>query len=89
MAAAVTPECVPDRATPPLLDVQVARWLVIALPLFAPSAKVTTSEPVVVAVEADTARTPAGAAGDPTITGRDGTDAGPVPTAFVAVTVKV
>jgi hypothetical protein len=62
---------------------------VIALPLFAPSAKVTVSEPVLVAVDADTAFTAPGAAGDPTITGSDGADARLAPRALLALTVQV
>ena len=89
IAAAVAPEWVPLFVMPPLLDVQVAVWLVIALPLSAPSVKVTTNEPVVVVVDPDTAFTPVGAAGAPTVTGSDGADAKLVPRAFVAVTLQV
>jgi hypothetical protein len=56
----------PVLVRPPLLEVQVAVWLVMALPLLAPSAKVTLSEPVVVVVDPDTALTAVGAAGTPT-----------------------
>ena len=68
---------------------RVAVWPVIALTLSAPSVNVTVNEPVVVVVDPDTALTPVGAAGEPTITAPDAADAGPVPTTFVAVTVKV
>jgi hypothetical protein len=56
---------VPVWVTPPLLDTHVAVWLVMALPLSAPSTNVTVSEPVLVAVDADTAFTRVGAAGGP------------------------
>ena len=43
MGAAVAPVWVPVLVTPPLLEVQVAVWLVMALPLLAPIVKVTWS----------------------------------------------
>ena len=89
IGAAVAPECVPVLVTPPLVDVHVAVWLVIALPLFAPIVNVTVNEPVVVVAGPDTALTFVGAAGEPTITASDGADATPVPIPFVAWTVHV
>jgi hypothetical protein len=65
MVAGVGPVWMPVLVRPPLLEVQVAAWLVMALPLLAPSAKVTLSEPVVVVVDPDTALTAVGAAGAP------------------------
>ena len=87
IGAAVAPECVPVLVTPPLVDVHVAVWLVIALPLFAPIVNVTVNDPVVVVAGPDTALTFVGAAGEPTITASDGADAAPVPMALVAWTV--
>jgi hypothetical protein len=72
-----------------LPDTHIAVWLVIALPLFAPIVNVTVKEPVAVVVDPDTAFTPVGAAGEPTITGNDAADAAPAPTTFVALTVHV
>jgi hypothetical protein len=72
-----------------LLDTQVAVWLVIALPLFAPFANVTLNEPVAVVVEFETAFAAVGAAGAPTIIGAVDTESGPVPREFVAATVNV
>ena len=89
IGAAVAPVCTPVFVTPPLLDVHVAVWLVIALPLLAPIANVTVNGPVAVVVEPDTALTPVGAAGEPTTIGNDGTDWGPVPALFVAATLNV
>jgi hypothetical protein len=66
MVAGVGPVWVPVLVRPPLLERQVAVWLVMALPLSAPSAKVTLSESVVVVVDPDTALTAVGAAGTPT-----------------------
>jgi len=70
-----------------LLEVHVAVYFPIALPLLTPAAKVTVSEPVVVVVEPDAAFTPVGGAGEPTITGPEEADAGLAPTTLVAVTV--
>ena len=78
-----------DIITPPFDDVQVAEKLVIALPLAAPAVNDTTSEPVVVVVEADTAFTFVGGTGDPTFTGADAADAGLLPRPLVALTVHV
>jgi hypothetical protein len=64
IGAAVAPVCTPVLVTAPLLDVHVAVWLVIALPLFTPSANVTTNEPVAAVVEPDAAFTAVGAAGE-------------------------
>ena len=66
MGAGVAPVWVPVLVRPPLLELQVAVWLVMALPLLAPSAKVTLSEAVVVVVDPETAFTAVGAAGTPT-----------------------
>ena len=66
MVAGVGPAWVPVLVRPPLLEIQVAVWLMMALPWLAPSAKVTLSEPVVVVVDPDTALTAVGAAGTPT-----------------------
>jgi hypothetical protein len=81
------PVCEP--ATPPSLVVHVAVKLEIALPLLAPAVKLTVNGPVVALVEPDTAFTFVGAAGEPTITGNDATDANPAPRPFVARTVHV
>jgi hypothetical protein len=89
MAAGVGPVWVPVLVRPPLLEVQVAVWLVMALPLLAPRAKVTLSEPAVVVVDPDTALTAAGAAGAPTTTGREGAEAKLAPRALPAWTVHV
>jgi hypothetical protein len=82
---------VPDFVpiTPPLLEVQVAVKLVIALPLLAPGVNDTVTGAVVVVVEPGVALTAVGAAGDPTITAADGGDATPTPRALVAVTEHV
>jgi hypothetical protein len=50
IGAAVAPEWAPVLVTPPLLDVHVAVWLVIALPLSAPIVNLTVNEPVEVVV---------------------------------------
>jgi hypothetical protein len=50
---------------------------------------VTVNEPVAVVVVPDLATTFVGGAGEPTITGNDGTDARPAPRPFVAWTVHV
>ena len=86
----MAPEWLALLVTPPLLEVHVAVCPVIALPLLAPRAKVTVSEPVAIVVEPDAALTAVGAAGtvDGT-TALEGADAGPVPTGLVAVTVNV
>ena len=89
IGAAVAPECTPVFVTPPSLDVHVAVWLVIALPLLAPIVNVTVNEPVATVVEPDTAFTFVGAAGEPTITAGDAADARPAPRALVALTVHV
>lgn len=75
--------------TPAFDDVQVAVTLVIGLPLFAPAVNETTNDPVAVVVERETAFTFVGAAGEPTMTGNDGVEAGPAPRAFDAFTVHV
>jgi hypothetical protein len=90
IGAAAAPTCVPVLVTPPLLDVHVAVWLVIALPLSAPIVNVTVNEPVAAAVEFDTAFTPLGGLGaSATVTELDAADEAPVPKAFVAVTAHV
>ena len=89
IGAAAAPVCTPVFVTPPLLDVHVAVWLVIALPLPAPIVKVTVNEPVATVVEPDTAFTAVGAAGEPTTTGNDGDDCRPVPIWFVPATLNV
>jgi hypothetical protein len=76
---------VADFVTPPLLDVHVAVWLWIVLPLFAPIVNVTRSVPDAILV----ATTAVGGAGEPTITGPDAADASPIPRAFFAVTLHV
>jgi hypothetical protein len=58
---------------------------VIGLPLSEPRVKLTLISPDATWV----AVTPVGAAGEPTITDREGADARPVPRALVAVTVQV
>lgn len=63
--------------------------LVIALPLFAAAVNDTTNDPVAVVVEADTAFTAVGAAGDPTVTAGDSADIVLVPTAFTAATLNL
>jgi hypothetical protein len=78
-----------DLVAPPLLEIHVAVWLLMALPLSVPSAKVTVKEPVEVVVDPDTAFTPVGGAGEPTITAADAADGGPVPTPLVAATVHL
>jgi hypothetical protein len=88
IGAAVAPACVPIFVAPPLVEVHVAVWLVIALPLFAPIVNVTVNEPVAVVVELDTAFTFVGAAGEPTITESDGVEAALAPIALVALTVQ-
>ena len=80
---------VADRAIPPFEDVQVAEKLVIGLELGAPAMNVTVIGPVVVVVEPERASAPVGAAGEPTMTGGDTIDAGPVPIEFLALTVHV
>ena len=87
--AAAAPICVPVFVIPPLLDVQVAVWLMIALPLLAPIVNVTVNEPVGVVVEPDLATTFVGAAGEPTITAGDAADAALKPIPLVALTVHV
>jgi hypothetical protein len=57
---------------------------VIADPLFAGAVHDTTADPF-----PGTAVTPVGATGAPTVTPPDATDCGPVPLAFLAVTVNV
>ena len=89
IGAAAAPVCVAFFVTPPLVDVHVAVWLWIALPLFAPIVNVTVNDPVEVVVDPDFATTFVGGAGDPTMTAGDATDATPEPTAFVAVTLHV
>ena len=71
MVAGVGPAWVPVLVRPPLLEIQAAVWLVMALPLSAPRVKVTRSEPVAVVVDPDIALTAVGAAGAPTTIGRD------------------
>jgi hypothetical protein len=78
-----------DPVAPPSLDEHEAVKLVIALPLFPPGEKLTFSVPVAVVVDPDTDVTADGDAGDPTITGGDGTEAGPLPRPFAAVIVHV
>ena len=55
------------------------------LPLFTPAVKLTFSWPLATL----TADTPVGAAGEPTITGNEATDANPAPRPFVARTTHV
>ena len=85
----VVPPRKANPVMPPLLELQVAVWLVMALPLLAPSAKVTLSEAVVVVVDSDTAFTAVGAAGAPTATGREGAEARLAPRTLLALTVQV
>jgi hypothetical protein len=80
---------VTDPGAPPSLDEHDAVKLVIALPLLALGVKPTLRFPVAVVVEPDIDVTFTGDAGEPTITGGDGADAGPAPRAFVAVIVHV
>jgi hypothetical protein len=54
-----------------------------------PPANVTRSEPVAAVVDPDAVATAVGAAGEPSITGGDAADAGPVPALFVDLTVHV
>jgi hypothetical protein len=89
IVAGVGPVWVPVLVRPPFLEIQVAVWLEMALPLLAPTAKVTLSEPVVVLVDPDTALTAAGAAGAPTTTGREEAEARLAPRALLALTVHV
>jgi hypothetical protein len=72
-----------------LLEVHVAVWLVMALPLSAPRVNFTFSELVDVMVAPALALTPVGAPGEPTITGPDALEAVPVPAALLALTVQV
>ena len=90
IGAEVAPVCVALFVVPPLLELHVAVWLTIALPLAAPNVKVTVSKPVVATVVADIARTPVGAAGGPA--GEklfDAADGELVPMTFVAETLQV
>ena len=87
IGAAAAPECTPVFVTPPSLDVHVAVWLVIALPLFAPIVNVTVNAPVATVVEPDTAFTPVGALGTVRgVTVADNPESAPVPTLFTAAT---
>jgi hypothetical protein len=70
---------------PPLLEVHVAVWLMMALPLLAPMVKETLICPAATL----SAVTFVGAAGDPTTTGSDAVDARPAPRELVAFTVHV
>ena len=73
--------------TPPLLDMHVAVWLVIALPLLAPMVNVTVNEPVAAIVAPDTAFTPVGATGTSvTVTDADAPLGVLSPTEFTATT---
>jgi hypothetical protein len=81
------PVCV--AVAPPLLETHEAVKLVIAAPLLAPEVKLTVAPPVAFVVDAVTAATAVGGAGDPTITAADAVDGLPVPAAFVAVAVQV
>jgi hypothetical protein len=74
---------------PPLLDVHVARKAVIDAPLLAPGVKLTVAPAFGFVVDAVTAATAVGGAGDPTTTAADAVDWLLGPTAFVAVTVHV
>jgi len=65
IGAAADPLMVPVFGTPPLVEVQVAVWVVMASPLSAPSVYVTVSDPVEVVVDPETASTDVGAAGAP------------------------
>ena len=73
------------RVAPPLLDLHLAVYPVIARPLLAPALNDTLREPEATL----TALRWVGAPGEPTITAADGEDAGPVPRALVALTVHV
>ena len=88
----VSPFTVTDETAPvakavklPFDDVHVAAYPVIVLPLLAPAAKDTRSEPFATFV----ALTAVGAAGDPTISAPEATDAAPAPAALIAFTVHV
>jgi hypothetical protein len=78
-------------ATPPLLDVQVAVYCgaVRALPFVAPPTNVTVSDPVAVVVDPDAAETDVGAAGEPSMTGREAAEARLVPALLVDLTRHV
>ena len=79
----------PVFVTPPSVDVQVAVLVVTELPLLTAAVNDTTSDPVAVVVEPETAVTDVGAAGAPTITAADATDALPAPRELDALTVHV
>jgi hypothetical protein len=85
----VTADAAFGVAAPGLTEVQVAEWLVNALPPLAPSVKVTLSDPVASAVDVGVAFTLVGAAGEPTATGDVAVDAALDPIALVAFTVHV
>jgi hypothetical protein len=91
IGAAAAPACVPVFVTPPLLDVQVAVYVLIALPPSLDGAvNVTVNDPVAAVDEPDTAFAPVGAPGGfARITAFDAAEAVPVPIAFVAVTEHV
>jgi hypothetical protein len=72
-----------------LLELHVALKLVMVAPLFAPGANDTLSGPVVVVVDPETAPTPMGGAGVPTVTAFDALDSAPTPIAFFAATLNV
>jgi hypothetical protein len=72
-----------------LLEVHVAVYPMIALPLGLDAVKLTVNGPLDEVVEPGTAFTLTAGPGAPTITVGDGEDACPGPRAFVAVTVHV
>ncbi|MDQ1386497.1 MAG: hypothetical protein QOG65_3876, partial [Actinomycetota bacterium] len=80
---------VAEPGAPPSVDEHDAVNPVIALPLAAPGVKLMLSVPVAEVVEPEAKLTADGDAGDPTMTGGEGTDAGPMPRPFVAVMVHV
>lgn len=76
-----------EPAAPPSLELHAAVKLVMALPLLVPGVKLTVNGPVVAFDVPGRAFTLVGAPGAPTTAGAEGVDAGPVPRAFLAVTV--